>query len=237
MRRLVLPMFAAMAVLTVVAAPARAGDGTGGAQLAPIPLVAGGVSVRSATSAVTGLGTSLTPPSVGRDGLAMSMPFSPYLTFGSMVAWQRAGLDPTRAGPGATQPGGFQLGGFAAIAVDRYRLDMSVRGVGGRGAEIGAGLAGDVPLTGSTYSVRLGAGWSDSAATSISVNPQGGALFDLDREAGPDVNLAFTAAHPITSSLSINGLAEARHLMGDPSTRMLRDDNRYMVGAGLGWKF
>jgi hypothetical protein len=130
---------------------------------------------------------------------------------------------------------GMQMGGFLAWQAEDYRVDATLAPsfdgsvVAGLGAAVGAKRG----QTGTSYGVRLGAAWLGERFT---VNPASG--LGLAEVVAPtsDVNLTFTINHALTPSLSVIGTAEARRPVGNPWDGATMQ-SRFLVGAGLGYRF
>jgi len=131
---------------------------------------------------------------------------------------------------------GMKMGGFLAWQADDYRFDASLSP--SREGTVIAGLAAAVGArpgqTGTSYGLRLGAAWLGERFT---INPAGGSL-GLSDVVSPtsDVNLTFTVNHALTPSLSVIGTAEARRPVGTPADGV-SVQSRFLVGAGLGYRF
>jgi len=132
---------------------------------------------------------------------------------------------------------GMKMGGFLAWQADDYRLDASLSP--SRDGSVVAGLAAAVGArpgqTGTSYGLRLGAAWLGERFT---INPASGSLVGLSDVVSPtsDVNLTFTVSHALTPSLSVIGTAEARRPVGTPADGV-SVQSRFLVGAGLGYRF
>lgn len=160
---------------------------------------------------------------------------------GRFTLWEggslAAGVSPLPRSAFGPQPSaGMQMGGFLAWQSDDYRVDATLAPsldgsvVAGLGAVTGArpGQAG------TSYGVRLGAAWSGERFT---VNPASGlGLAEVVAPTTSDVNLTFTVNHSLTPSLSVIGTAEARRNVASP-TEGIVGQNRFLFGAGLGYRF
>ncbi|MBY0430709.1 MAG: hypothetical protein K2Q10_05895, partial [Rhodospirillales bacterium] len=136
--------------------------------------------------------------------------------------------------------GGFAMGGFARWSLDRYRLETTLLGSNGGGfgrvaGDLAAGYEGN--LGGTSYQFRLGAAWG-GAPMRFSVSPGWRSDLSADSDSSrADLNLSLTVSHPITSSLSVTGVAAARHTLGEANAGRGFEDNQLLLGAGVGVQF
>lgn len=150
-----------------------------------------------------------------------------------------AGVAPLAPAPFASQSvKGMQMGGFLAWQSGEYRVDATVAPsldgsiVAGLGAIVGPRSGS----SGTSYGLRFGAAWLGERFT---VNPASG--LGLAEVVAPtsDVNLTFTVNHSLTPSLSVIGTAEARRGVGTTLEGVGggANQNRFLFGAGLGYRF
>jgi hypothetical protein len=146
-----------------------------------------------------------------------------------------AGVTPMTNGALIGPSGGMKTGGFLAWQAEDYRLDASLAPSFGGSviAALGAAVGARPGQTGTSYGLHLGAAWLGDRFT---VNPASG--LGLAEVVSPtsDVNLTFTVNHALTPSLSVIGTAEARRPVGT-SADGASVQSRFLVGAGLGYRF
>ena len=70
----------------------------------------------------------------------------------------------------------------------------------------------------------------------FTVNPASGLGLAEVTAPNSDVNLTFTINHALTPNFSVIGTAEARRNVGSP-TDGIATQNRFLFGAGLGYRF
>jgi hypothetical protein len=146
-----------------------------------------------------------------------------------------AGFASPSAGVGGAGGKGMQVGGFLAWRGDGYRFDATLAPSAGGNLAAGFGAtAGALPgEPGTSYSLRLGADWAGDRFT---VNPASGLGFADVVRPNSDVNLTVTINHSLTPGLSVIGTAEARRSVG-ATPDGLSGQNRFLFGAGLGYRF
>lgn len=159
---------------------------------------------------------------------------------GRLTLWDGGRLvagvaSPPTAGFTGRSASGMQMGGFLAWQSEDYRVDATLAPSldGSVAAGLGAAYGARPGQVGTSYGVRLGAAWSGERFT---VNPSSGLGLAEVVVPSSDVNLSFTVNHSLTPSLSLIGTAEARHAVGNQPDGAT-PQNRFLLGAGLGYRF
>ena len=141
---------------------------------------------------------------------------------------------PAVALPSQASGGGLQTGGFLSWRGEAYRLDATLAaGLGGVKAGLGAAVGALPGEIGTSYGLRLGTAQGGERFT---VNPTSRLGLTETQPPLSDVNVSFTVNHALTPSLSLIGTAEARRTTG-PMPDGGIGQNRYLLGAGLGFRF
>ena len=161
------------------------------------------------------------------EGLKLNLANSPFVSFGATSNWEPAGslsVQPERGGA-------LEVGGFLELGREAYRLDASLRGRadGGMAGDVGAAYRARIDLTGTDYSVRVGAGFDEPGAA-ISPVPS---AFAPTESANRDLSLTLSLTHSFTPSLYVSGTASAERSLAEDD----QDQNRFFFGGGLGFRF